>query len=91
MIIGVPKETKPGELRVALTPEHAGRLARAGHRVRVERDAGLGCRFPDEAYEEAGATIADSVLDADMIVRVKAPPADTIRKFQLRAPEHAPR
>jgi alanine dehydrogenase len=83
MIIGIPKETKPGEVRVALTPAHAGRLAQAGHRVRIERGAGAGCRFSDDEYAQAGAEIAHSVLDSDMIVRVKAPPADSIRKFQI--------
>lgn len=82
MIIGMPKETKTGERRIALTPKHVGRLFRAGHRVCVEHNAGLGCRFSDEAYETMGAEIVADVYDSEMIVRVKEPPIDTIRENQ---------
>ena len=53
--IGVPRETAPGERRVALTPETARKLATAGARIRIERGAGLAAGFTDEAYAETGA------------------------------------
>jgi alanine dehydrogenase len=83
MIIGIPKETKKDEVRVALTPKHVALLCRYGHKVLVERGAGSGCKFSDEEYIEAGAQIAESVFDCEMIVRVKGPPISTIRKNQI--------
>jgi alanine dehydrogenase len=77
MIIGVPKEIKTNENRVALVPAGAHALASAGHKVVVETGAGEGSGFPDSAYTEAGATIlpdADAVWkQADMIMKVKEP------------------
>jgi len=77
MIIGVPKEIKANENRVALVPAGADALVNAGHTVLVERGAGLGSGFDDEAYERAGATIVDSAEEvwarAEMIVKVKEP------------------
>jgi alanine dehydrogenase len=77
MIIGVPREIKTEENRVAVTPTGvAGFLAR-GHRVLIEKGAGLGSGLNDRAYEAAGATIVDSAADvwrqADMIMKVKEP------------------
>ncbi|TML65836.1 MAG: NAD(P)(+) transhydrogenase (Re/Si-specific) subunit alpha, partial [Actinobacteria bacterium] len=57
MRLGVPKETVPGERRVALVPEAVGRLAGAGFEVAVERGAGEAASFPDEAFAEAGASL----------------------------------
>ncbi len=77
MLIGVPKEIKTNENRVALVPAGAEALAGAGHTVYVELGAGLGSGFPDESYTAAGATIlptADEVWKrADMIMKVKEP------------------
>jgi len=76
MIVGVPKEIKNREQRVALTPEGAGELVRAGSEVRLQKGAGLGAGFFDEAYEEAGARIVDSAAEAwaaDLVVKVKEP------------------
>ena len=77
MIIGVPKEIKPGENRVALVPAGVEALARAGHTVLVERGAGEGSGFDDGAYEAAGAQIVDraaGVWDrAGLVVKVKEP------------------
>ena len=83
MMIGIPKETKAGEVRVALVPEHVALLVEAGHKVRVERDAGRGCRIPDKEYQQAGARILNSVYDSEMIVRVKGPPRNSIRPGQI--------
>lgn len=77
MIVGVPKEIKNNENRVALTPAGAEMLASAGHKVLVERHAGEGSGFADEAYAAAGADIVPEAkavwADADMIVKVKEP------------------
>ncbi|MCI3985524.1 alanine dehydrogenase [Bacillus vallismortis] len=76
MIIGVPKEIKNNENRVALTPGGVSQLISNGHRVLVETGAGLGSGFENEAYESAGAEIiADpkQVWSAEMVMKVKEP------------------
>ena len=90
MIIGVPKEIKTNENRVALVPAGAEALVGAGHTVHVERGAGEGSGFADSAYVAAGATIlpgADEVwARAEMIFKVKEPIAvewPRMRKGQL--------
>src|SRR5205809_5462741 len=90
MIIGVPKEIKEQEQRVALLPSAANLLARRGHPVLVEQNAGVGSGYPDEQYVKAGAEIVDQAKDvfarADMIVKVKEPlPAEfsLLRKGQI--------
>jgi alanine dehydrogenase len=90
MIIGVPKEIKQQEYRVAMLPSGAYQLKKRGHQVLVERNAGAGSGFPDAEYEQAGATMVDTHEDvfakADMIVKVKEPlPAEysLLRKDQI--------
>ena len=77
MQIGVPKEIKTNENRVALVPAGVEALVAGGHTVFVEQSAGVGSGFPDESYKAAGATIlptADEVwAKADMIMKVKEP------------------
>ena len=76
MIIGVPKEIKEGEYRVAAAPIGVRELVRRGHNVLVEAGAGLGSGFYDDAYAKAGATIAlggRAWEKAEMIVKVKEP------------------
>ena len=76
MIVGVPREIKPGEQRVALTPAGAHALAAAGHRVVFEKDAGAGSGIRDQEYTAVGAEIAgvDEVWRrAEMILKVKEP------------------
>ncbi|MGH7499999.1 MAG: alanine dehydrogenase, partial [Gemmatimonadales bacterium] len=77
MLIGVPKEIKTNENRIALVPAGAEALTGAGHSVLIEQGAGLGSGFPDAAYEAVGATIvpaADEVWQrAEMIMKVKEP------------------
>jgi alanine dehydrogenase len=77
MLVGVPKEIKVLEARVALTPEGASEFIRAGHKVIVEKGAGLGSAITDDQYIAAGATIEADVekiwRDADMILKVKEP------------------
>jgi alanine dehydrogenase len=77
MVIGVPKEIKQQEHRVALLPSAAYQLIRRGHRVIVGRGAGAGAGYPDSDYEHAGAELepehAAVFEKADMIVKVKEP------------------
>ncbi|WP_304248602.1 alanine dehydrogenase [Parabacteroides gordonii] len=90
MIIGIPKEIKNNENRVALTPAGAKELVKKGHTVYVQHTAGENSGFPDSAYEKAGAQILPSINDvyqiAEMIVKVKEPIAveyPLVRKGQL--------
>jgi proton-translocating NAD(P)+ transhydrogenase subunit alpha len=78
--IGVPRETTPGERRVALVPESVGRLANDGLELLVEHAAGEAASFPDEAYSEAGAELADrdAVFAADVVAKVRKPGDDEI-------------
>ena len=83
MRIGVPKETAPGERRVALVPEIVGRLTGSGFDILVEKGAGEQAAFPDAAYSEAGASLVDGVLDqAEGIVKVQKPSAEEIGKLR---------
>jgi len=82
MKIGVPKETAPGERRVALVPETAQRLIKQGNEVVVERGAGTEAAFVDSAYEQAGARIVDDAYDADLIVKVQKPNDQEVAKLR---------
>ena len=77
MIVGIPREIKTNENRIAMTPAGVSSLTHRNHKVVVENDAGLGSGFTNEEYIEAGAVIApdaESVFDkADMIIKVKEP------------------
>lgn len=76
MLIGVPKEIKTNENRIALVPAGAEALVQAGHQVIVERGGGLGSGFTDDQYEAVGATIHDVEevwARAEMIMKVKEP------------------
>ena len=77
MIIGVPKEIKEQEYRVALLPSGAYQLIKRGHEVLVEHGAGLGAGYPDSEYETAGAKLLDSHAEifqhAELVVKVKEP------------------
>lgn len=77
MIIGVPKEIKAQESRVALTPAGVDALVRAGHKVLVEKEAGHSAGFLDETYTSYGAEIIEDAADlwneSEMIVKVKEP------------------
>jgi NAD(P) transhydrogenase len=74
--VGVPKETYPNERRVAITPQNVALLLKKGFKaVLVERDAGLHAKFPDDAYEKAGATLVGPSMawEADVVLKVRAP------------------
>jgi alanine dehydrogenase len=79
MVIGVPKEIKTHEYRVAITPSGAAELIKDGHRVLIEESAGLGSGFGDEEYREAGAELSEKArvfAEANLIVKVKEPLGD---------------
>src|SRR5215472_15346108 len=77
MKVGIPKEVKNHEYRVAITPAGVHELVRSGHEVYVEQDAGTGSSIPDDDFVTAGAAIlptADDVWQtADLILKVKEP------------------
>ncbi len=84
MRIGIPKEIKNHEYRVALTPEGARELTQAGHAVMIETGAGDGAGFADDAYRRAGATLVSDPADAwnaDLLVKVKEPQADEVLRL----------
>ncbi len=86
MIIGVPSEIKVREYRVGLVPGAVKQLTQAGHRVVVQRGAGLGSGIEDAAYERMGAEILPTADDvwaaADMVVKVKEPIAEEYPRFR---------
>ncbi|MGB3466891.1 MAG: alanine dehydrogenase, partial [Cyclobacteriaceae bacterium] len=77
MIIGVPKEIKNNENRVALTPGGVSEFTKRGHTVYVQQSAGEGSGFSDEDFVEAGATMKPTIEEvyeiAEMIIKVKEP------------------
>ena len=76
MIIGIPRETRHGETRVAATPETVKKLAASGkHSLVVEAGAGASSSIPDAEFQAAGAQIgsADQALGADIVLKVRGP------------------
>jgi alanine dehydrogenase len=86
VIVGIPREVKDNEYRVAATPEGVRELTGAGHQIVVETGAGTGSALPDESFRAAGAEIlpdADAVFAAaDMIVKVKEPQPEEFGRFR---------
>ncbi|MFN9771370.1 MAG: Re/Si-specific NAD(P)(+) transhydrogenase subunit alpha [Burkholderiales bacterium] len=80
MRIGVPAETLAGEARVAATPETVKKLVAAKHEVVVQSGAGVGASVPDEAFEAAGARIADAAaaFGAELVIKVRRPTTDEL-------------
>jgi len=79
MRVAVPRETAPGERRVALVPEVVSRLSAGSFTIAIEHEAGAAAGFPDEAYESAGAEVVDGaalLAGAEAVVRVIPPSAD---------------
>ncbi|MBL4916052.1 alanine dehydrogenase [Szabonella alba] len=87
MLIGCPKEIKPQEFRVGMTPDAAHEAVAHGHKVLIETAAGLGAGFTDDDYRAAGAAIAETAeqvfAEAEMVVKVKEPQA--VERKRLRA------
>lgn len=85
MLIGVPKEIKNNENRVAITPAGIDAFIKAGHKVIVETNAGMGSNFTDEDYKNAGAEIVDTAKEAwsaKMVMKVKEPLASEYQYFR---------
>jgi len=84
--VGIPREVKNNEFRVAITPAGVNELVRNGHDVYVEKDAGVGSSIPDAEYTGAGATIlgtADEVwATADLLLKVKEPVAEEYHRLR---------
>ncbi|MFD2090919.1 Re/Si-specific NAD(P)(+) transhydrogenase subunit alpha [Blastococcus deserti] len=82
--IGVPRETRPRETRVAATPATVGKLIALGYDVVVESGAGVAASFPDDAYAAAGASVgtAEDAWQADVVLRVNAPAVDEIPRLR---------
>lgn len=85
MIIGVPKEIKNNENRVALTPAGVVSFVQAGHKVLIEKEAGIGSGFADTDYVQAGAEIIEQASDvwaAEMVMKVKEPLESEYKYFR---------
>ena len=88
MMIGIPRETRAGETRVAATPETVKKLAASGkHALLVEAGAGAMSSIPDAEFQAAGAkiTTADAALGADIVLKVRGPSADELPKLKRGA------
>ncbi|NLE71777.1 MAG: Re/Si-specific NAD(P)(+) transhydrogenase subunit alpha [Actinomycetales bacterium] len=87
MIIGIPRETRPGERLVAASPTTVAQLTKLGYDVVVEAGAGVQASFPDDAYAEAGATVgtAAKVWAADVVTCVNTPDAANLRRLRKGA------
>jgi len=86
MLLGIPKETHPGENRAAVTPETVKKLSRLGAELQIEAGAGEGAGFPDADYTDAGATVVtdrESIISsADMLLRIRKPEVDEIASMK---------
>jgi alanine dehydrogenase len=84
--VGIPREVKNNEFRVAITPAGVHELVRNGHQVVIERDAGAGSSIPDEEYVSAGARILDTADEvwatADLLLKVKEPVAEEYHRLR---------
>jgi NAD(P) transhydrogenase subunit alpha len=87
MFVGVPKEQRPGETRVAATPDSVKKLLRRGLAVRVERGAGSLAHYPDEAFRAAGAELVDraTALGSDIVFQIRKPEAADIAAMKRGA------
>jgi len=86
MKVGVPKEIKNREFRVAMVPEGVRSLVAAGHQVFIEKNAGIGSGVTDKQYKEAGAVILDKAEEvwgeSEMVIKVKEPLSEEIKYFR---------
>jgi H+-translocating NAD(P) transhydrogenase subunit alpha len=88
MIIGIPRETRPGETRVAATPETVKKLAASGkHQIAVEKGAGTLSSIPDADFQSAGARIVDGgeAFGADIVLKVRGPTAEELPRLKRGA------
>ncbi len=86
MKVGIPREVKNNEFRVAITPSGVNELTNHGHQVFLEREAGVGSAIPDDAFVAAGAQILETADDvwgtADMVLKVKEPVAEEYHRMR---------
>ena len=86
MNIAVPRDVHPGEVRVALIPEHVARLVNAGAEVAIESGLGQPLRIADEKYTEAGASVAANrdqlIQNADVLLRIRKPLAEEVERMK---------
>ncbi|HEY9392346.1 MAG TPA: alanine dehydrogenase [Mycobacteriales bacterium] len=86
MKVGIPREIKDHEYRVAITPAGVKELVSAGHQVFVEKDAGIGSSIPDDDFTTAGAKILDRVedvwADSDLVLKVKEPVGEEYHRMR---------
>ncbi|MBJ7379265.1 MAG: Re/Si-specific NAD(P)(+) transhydrogenase subunit alpha [Polynucleobacter sp.] len=84
MRIGVPLETRPGETRVAATPETVKKLIGQGHQVLIQAGAGIAASQPDSAYQAVGATIGSSAdaLGSEIVLKVRAPQTEELKQMK---------
>ncbi len=89
MQIGVPKETWPGERRVAVVPQNAKKLIKLGFSVTLESGAGVAAGFTDDDYEQAGVSVSADhnqvISQADLVLRVRKPEQDEVAQFKSGA------
>lgn len=88
LLIGIPRERTTGERRLALTPEAVDMLTDAGHRVLVEKDAGLGINYSDNHYSESGAEIVstpEEVYNVDYLLKILPPQPDEVALMKNRS------
>ena len=92
MIIGIPKEVKNNEKRVALTPHGASELIEQGHTIYIQKDAGKGSGFLCADYEKIGAQIVPKIEDvyslSDLIVKVKEPQPEEVQMIKKECVHH---
>jgi NAD(P) transhydrogenase subunit alpha len=83
MIVGIPRETTPGERRVALIPDMVPKLTKAGLQVLVQTDAGTAAGYLNASYEQQGARLAPEVLpEADIVLKVQPPTEEEVGKLK---------
>ena len=86
MIIGVPRERKTLEKRIAITPDGANKLTSKGHTVLIEKDAGVGSYFSNDSFKEAGCKIVDTLAEvwneSELVVKVKEPHEEEFQYFR---------
>ena len=82
MKIGIPKERRAHEARVAASPDSVKRFSKLGAEVIIERDAGTGAAITDDAFADAGATLVDAVWDAELVLKVQCPTEEEIGRLR---------
>ncbi|MBL8952397.1 MAG: Re/Si-specific NAD(P)(+) transhydrogenase subunit alpha [Myxococcaceae bacterium] len=83
MELGVPRERRRGERRVAATPDSVRKLVASGFKVLIERGAGAGAGYADADYEAAGAALTDNAFDAAIVVKIRPPEPAEVEKLRV--------